>query len=112
MNSPGGQAKALLLVAVAVALGAAGGVAAMLLLKGSGTERAGPEKLLDESFYRPTIGLSHVADVQSRKRVTAAVERLRAANVCEFIFKLQTSKMNSNMTYGKPCESVIAFTCH
>ncbi len=101
MNSP----RALPLVGAVIGFGVVAGAGATLLLRGPPSETTGPERLLDASFYRRSQSLYHVADVQRRPRVKAAIEGLRAVNLCEFIFKMETSKMNSDMTYGKPCQA-------
>ncbi len=91
--------KAVGLVLVATLAGA--GLGAWLLMREP--ERSGPEALLRENFYSADRGLYHVADVQRRPEVQAAIAHFHAAGLCEFIFKMHTTRMNSDVTMSKTC---------
>ncbi len=100
---PNNRVMLLGLAAVVGAMAAGGVVAFGLLGAGRGAPHTVAEQLLADNFYSPTGGLYHVADLQARPAVQAVLQRMRSAGYCEFIFKMRTSKTNTNETYLKTC---------
>ncbi|WP_437675863.1 hypothetical protein [Sorangium sp. So ce131] len=96
-------AKTALFAAAGFGIAIAGGVAAYVALSGRPLRPATPaEQLMADNLYMPN-GLYHVADLQGRPGVAAALARLRAANICDLFYRMRTTKMSSDVRKARLC---------
>lgn len=87
----------------------AGVVFAALMVVGAGVAprlfRTPAEQLIADRFFWSQT-LYHVADLQARPAVTAALSRLRAANICELKYSILTAKFGDPRFNAQLCEAV------
>jgi hypothetical protein len=92
---------ALVLVFMVSAM-AAGGYIAFTALGPNGGPQTPAEQLMARNLYRPSPRY-HVEDLQARPAVTAALGRLKAADICDLFFRQSTHKMSSDVKRVRLC---------
>ena len=97
--------RSLLTTLLVLVLFAAGGYFAFRALRPSRPPMTAAEQLMADNLYRPHE-LYHVEDLQARPAVAAALTRLRAADVCDLIYLLDVTRMNSDPQRARLCGPV------
>lgn len=88
--------KTMIVLGVALAAAMVGVMTAGSLF----STRRGPvgpaEELMEDRLYTPN-GVYHVADLQARPGVQAALGRLREAKICDLYYQMRTGRMSDNV---------------
>jgi hypothetical protein len=81
---------------------AVAGYIAFTAMSPAGGPQTPAEQLMARNLYRPAQRY-HVEDLQARPAVTAALGRLKAADICDLFFRQSTHKMNSDVKRVRLC---------